>query len=131
MVVEQYLSPPGLGHQEHAGPGQVVAVKEFAAWSTRTPNSKRPVAPHPGLMRLPDQGGQDVAVLQVVIIARTVKIRGHDRQIPCAVLTVVRPAHLDARDLGQGIGSVRGLQGAGQQIGFSDGLRTFARIDAA
>lgn len=82
-------------------------------------------------MRLADQRGQDMAGLQVVVVARAVEIGRHDRQIPCAVLAVVRPAHLDARDLGHGVGAVRGLQGAGQKMGFEDGLRAFAGIDAA
>lgn len=82
-------------------------------------------------MRLADQGRQNVAGLQVVVVARAIEIGRHDRQISRSVLPVVGPAHLDARDLGHCVGAVRGLQGSAQQIGFADGLRTFAGIDAA
>ena len=82
-------------------------------------------------MSLADQGGEDVAGLQIVVVARAVEVGRHDRKIAGAVLAVVGPAHLDASDLGHGVGAVRGFKGAGQQVGFADGLRTFPRVDAA
>jgi len=81
-------------------------------------------------MGFTDQGRQDVTGLQVVVIARAVEVGGHDCQISGAELAVVGPAHLDARDLGHGVGTVRGLQRAAQKIGFKDGLRAFPRVDA-
>lgn len=82
-------------------------------------------------MGLADQGGEDVAGLQVVVVARAVEVGRHYCQIARAVLAVVGPAHLDARDLGHGVGAIGGFQGAGQQIGFADGLRAFSGVDAA
>ena len=81
-------------------------------------------------MRLADQGGQDVAGLQIVVVARAVQVGGHDRKVPRAVLAVVGPAHFDSRNLGHRVGTVGGLQGACQEIEFTDGLRAFPRIDA-
>ena len=131
MVVEQRFGCLRLAHQKHAGIGKIVAVEKFAARPTRSPDNELPVSPNLGFMGLADQGGQDVAGLQVVVVARAVEVGRHDRKVARAVLAVVGPAHLDARDLGQGVGAVRGFQGAAQKIGFADGLRTFPWIDAA
>ena len=81
-------------------------------------------------MRLAYQGRQDVAGLQVVVVARAVEVGGHNGKVPRAILAIVGPAHLDARDLGHGVRTVRGLQGTGQKIGFADGLRALPGIDA-
>jgi hypothetical protein len=131
VVVKQRFGLSGLAHQEHAGACQVVAVEEFAARRARSPDNEFPVAPHLGFVGLADQGGQDVAGLQVVVVAGAVEVGRHDREVARAVLAVVGPAHLDARDLGHGVGAVRGFKGARQQVGFADGLRTFPGIDAA
>ena len=130
MVAEQLVGTPNFLHQEHAGFGQVVAVEKFTTRRTRAPDRETPVSPHLGFMSLADQGGQDVAGLQVVVVARAIEVGGHDGQISGAELTVVGPAHLNARDLGHSVGTVRGLQRAAQKIGFTDGLRAFPRVDA-
>ena len=130
MVAIQRVGLPGLGHQEHACVGQVVAVEEFAARRARAPDREAPVPPHLGLMGLADQGGQDVAGLQIVVITRAVKVGGHDGKISGAVLAVVSPAHLDAGDLGHSVGAVRGFQGPGKEVFFLDRLRAQLRINA-
>ena len=50
-------------------------------------------------MELPDQSRKYVRCLQVEIVARAVQVGRHHRQVLGAVLAVVAPAHLDARDL--------------------------------
>ena len=47
-----------------------------------------------------------------------------------AVLAVVAPAHLDAGDLGQGVGPVGGLKRAGEEVVLGDGLRGELGVDA-
>lgn len=71
-----------------------------------------------------------MAGFQVIVVARSVQVGGHDGQKFCAVLAVVAPALLDSRDLGQGVGTVGGLQRAGQQIFFLHGLGGMFGIDA-
>ncbi len=77
-----------------------------------------------------DERRQHVAGLQVVIVARSVEIGRHRAQVGRAVLAVVRPAHLDAGDLGEGIRPVGGLERPGEQVVLADRLRAIARVDA-
>lgn len=71
-----------------------------------------------------------MAVLQVIVVARPVKIGRHHRQVLGAVLAVVAPAHFDAGDLGERVGPVGGLQRAGEQAVFAHRLRRHLRVDA-
>ena len=96
----------------------------------RPPNHNllRPV--HLGLMEPPNQRRQDMRILRVKIIPRPVKIRRHDGHKLGAVLTVVRLAHLDAGDLGDGIRLIRRFQRAGQEVFLLHGLRGVLGVDA-
>ena len=67
----------------------------------------------------------------VVVVPRTVQVGRHSRQVARAVLAVVRPAHFDARDLGQRIGPVGGLQRPGEQITLAHRLWCQLGVDAA
>ena len=60
--------------------------------------------------RIVEELRDDVGVLRVIIVSRSVEIGRHHRQIVRAVLPVVAPTHFDAGDFGQGIGPVGGLQ---------------------
>lgn len=71
-----------------------------------------------------------MAGFQVIIVTRSVQVGGHDGQKFCPVLAVVTPALLDSRNLGQSVGTVGGLQRAGQQIFFLHGLGGMFGIDA-
>ena len=82
------------------------------------------------LCYLADQRGQHVRFLRIEVIAWTVEIGGHGRQVTGMELPIVRPAHLDACDLGQRIGTVGGLERPGEQILFLDRLRAELGIDA-
>ena len=75
-------------------------------------------------METADQGGQDVAVLGVEVVAGPVKVGRHDRAVVGAMLAVVAFAELDAGDLGDGIGLVRRLQHAGQERVLAIGCGT-------
>lgn len=98
-------------HQEGAGLGKVVGVEELAARGSGTPDGELARASGDGFGRLADQGGEDVRVVKVEVIAGTVEVGGHGSEILCPVLAVVTPAHLDAGDLSDGVGPVGGLEG--------------------
>ena len=70
-------------------------------------------------------------VIQVEVIAGTVKICWHRGKISRPILAIIGPAHLYARNLCYGIGPVRRLQRTRQQILFLHGLWAGLRIDAA
>lgn len=82
-------------------------------------------------MELAQQRRDDVTVLRVVVVARSVQIGRHHSQILRAVLAVVAPAHFDAGDLGQRVRAVGRLQRAGQQAVLAHRLRRHLRVDAA
>ena len=117
-------------HQIHAGIRHVLAVEEFPSWRACAPHRHRGTVALLGLVELADQGRDDVAVLRVVVVARAIQVGGHHRQVAGAVLPVVAPAHLDAGDLGQGVGPVGGLQRAGEQVFLPHRLGAQLGIDA-
>jgi hypothetical protein len=57
-----------------------------------------------GQVQLADHRRNDVAVLQVVVVAGAVEVGRHDAAVVGAVLAVVALAELDAGDLGDGVG---------------------------
>ena len=121
----------GQVHQVHAGVGHVVAVQKLAQRGASAPGGHGGVATLFGLVKLADQRRQHMAVLQVVVVARAIQVGGHGGQKAGAVLAVVGRAHLNACDLGQGVGAVGGLQRAGQQVLFAHGLGALAWVNAA
>jgi hypothetical protein len=68
-----------------------------------------------GLVELAEQRRDDVAVLEVEVVAGAVEVGGHDAAEVAPVLAVVALAELDAGDLGDGVGLVGGLERAGEQ----------------
>src|SRR5438477_9892662 len=110
---------------------EVVAVKEFATRSSGTPDGQLGFSRAFCLYNLAHQGGQHVRSLEIEIIAGPIEVSWHCGQIAGAVLTVIRPAHLDASDFGQRVCAVSRLKRASQQVLFLDGLRSEFRIDAA
>ena len=71
-----------------------------------------------------------MALNQVEIVARAVEVGRHDRDEVAAILPAIGLAELDAGDLGDRIPLVGGLQRAGQQGAFGNGLRRQPRINA-
>jgi hypothetical protein len=65
-----------------------------------------------------------------VVVGGPVEIRRHDREVARARLAVVRPAHLDARDLGKRIRSIGRFERPREQVVLANRLRAVARIDA-
>lgn len=125
--IEQFI---GKVHQQQARIRHVVAVQKLPPRRPGPPNHYFAITPLLRLMHLADQRRQHVRGLQIVVVARTIQIGGHHGQITCPVLPVVRPAHLDAGDLGDRIGAVGGLERPGQKVFLLDRLRAIARVDA-
>src|SRR3989441_660748 len=120
----------GQVHQVNAGVGHVVAVHELTAWLAGAPQRHRFLAAYLGLVEFADQRGQDVARLEVVVVAGPVHVVRHDAEVARAVLAVVRPAHLDAGNLRQGVRAVGRLERPGEEVLLLDRLRAVARVDA-
>src|SRR3989442_7700847 len=120
----------GEVHQVDAGVGHVVAVDELAARLAGAPQRHRFLAPYFGLVEFADQRRQDVARLEVVVVAGPVHVVRHGAEVARAVLAIERPAHLDAGDLRQGVRAVGRLQRPGEEVLLLDRLRAVARVDA-
>ncbi len=118
-------------HQEDAGIGTVVGMKELAPRRARAPDRDVVGTGQLRLMRLADQGRQNVAGVQVEIVAGAVQIGRHGADEIAAMLFPVRLGQFDASDLGDRIPFVGGFQRAGQQGALRDRLRGLFRIDAA
>ena len=82
------------------------------------------------LVRLQDQGGHDVALQPVEMVANPVKVCRHDRDVVTSVLAAIGLAKLDTCDLGHRVPLVGGLQRSGQQRFLRDRLGGQSRIDA-
>jgi len=83
-----------------------------------------------GKAQFADHGGDNVAVGKVIVVARAVEIGGHDGKVLGAVLPVIGPAHFNAGNLGQGVGTISGLQRTGEEVVLLDRLGAVARVDA-
>ena len=84
----------------------------------------------PGEVEFADQRRQDMGGFQVEIVVGAVEVGGHDRDVGGPVLAVVGVAHLDAGDLGDGVGRVGGFQRPGEQGVFADRLGGELGVDA-
>ena len=116
--------------EEHQRVRQIVHVQELALRFAAAPKYHLGRAGQFRFVHLAHQRGQDMGVVQVVVVARPVQIGRHRGQPLGAVLAVVRPAHLDTGDLRQRVRPVGGFQRAGEQVFFPYRLRAIARVDA-
>ena len=91
------------------------------------PHSATSARARPWLEEAAQQRGRDVAVLRIVIVARTVEVGRHRGDEVAAVLPPVRLAQLDARDLGDRIPFVGRLERAGQQFDLPASAAALAR----
>lgn len=116
--------------KEDTGIGHVISMQEFPQGGARAPDAHLGKSLSLGLMETADHGRDHMAVFRVIIVTCAVEVRRHGADGVKAVLLAVGLAHLDARDLGQGIGIIGGLQGSGEQVLLFDGLRAELGIDA-
>ena len=85
---------------------------------------------HLGGVKAGQQRGRHMAVLGMKVVARTVEIGRHGGDVVGPVLATVGLGELDARDLGDRIPLVGGLEWACQQGVLGNGLRRKLWIDA-
>ena len=85
---------------------------------------------HLGLVELPDERRQQVAGLQVEVVARAVEVGRHQGDAFRPVLAGEAAAQLDAGDLGDGVGAVGLLERAGEEVLLLERLRRQPGIDA-
>jgi len=81
-------------------------------------------------INLAHHGGHHVAVFQVEVVVRTVKVRRHHSEVVGAVLQVIAFAHLEARDLCDGVFLVSVLEFAREEGVLLHWLRGVFRINA-
>ena len=118
-------------HQEDAEVGQVVHIEELPQRGAVPPADHLLRPGHLGLMEAPDQRGQHMAVLGMVVVVGAVQVGGHHTDEIGAVLPVEELTVFQPGDFRQGVGLVGFLQSARQQAVLLHGLRRHARIDAA
>lgn len=83
-----------------------------------------------GQVNLADHGRQHMAVLQMEVIVRTVKVGRHYGNVVRAILQVKTLAHLQSRNLRDGIRFVRIFQRRGEEHLLLHRLRSLTRINA-
>ena len=81
-------------------------------------------------VNLTHHGRHHMAVFQVEVVIRAVKIRGHHGEVVRAILQVVAFAHLEARNLSNCVFFVSVLEFACEQRVFFHRLRCVLRVDA-
>ena len=81
-------------------------------------------------VNLAHHGGHHVAVFQMEVVVRAVKVRGHHGEIVGAVLQVVTFAHLEACNLCDGVFLVGVLEFAREEGVLLHWLRGVLRVDA-
>ena len=116
--------------QVDTGRGEVVGIEQLPAGGAGSPDGDLGGTGADGFGGLADESREDVRVGEVEVVVWAVEVGGHGGQVPGAVLAVVAPAHLDPGDLGEGVGAVGGLEGAGEEAGLGHGLGGELGVDA-
>lgn len=81
-------------------------------------------------INLAHHGGHHVAVFQVEVVVRTIKVRRHHSEVVGAILQVVAFAHLEACNLCDGVFLIGVLEFAREEGILLHGLRCVLRVDA-
>src|SRR5262245_40450946 len=105
-------------------------MKEFPKRRTSAPTRDRLSASLLGFMEFPDQSGENVRGLEVVVVIWPIHVGGHGADKVAPVLPSVGLAHLDARDFGYGIPLIGGFEVASKQVFFFQRLRREPGINA-
>ena len=120
-----------VAEQEEAGAREVVRVQELPEGRPGAPERQLALAAELGVVHLADHRGKHVGLLEGEIVAGPVEVARHGADEVAAVLPAGEVAHADARDLGEGVALVGGLERAGEQGGLGDGLGRRLGVDAA
>ncbi len=113
-----------------AGAGEIIGVEEFAAGGSGSPHGDGCVAVFLGFVEAADEGGDDVGVFRVVVVAGAVKVGRHGAVVEQTVLSAVMLAEFESGDFRDGVGFVGGLKGRSQQAIFGHRLGCHFRVDA-
>ena len=105
-------------------------MEEFALRRACAPRDDFGAAGGFRLVKLTNQRGQHVRVLQVIVVPGTVEIGRHRRVEHHAELLPVGLGELETRDLGNSVGLVGRLQRSGEQTILGHRLRCELRINA-
>ena len=105
-------------------------MKELPARRAGAPGDHLRGAGLARLVEAADQRRQDVGVLRVVVVARTVEVRRHRRVEEDAVLLAVVLAELQSRDLRDRVGLVRRLQRTREEAVLRHRLGRVLGVDA-
>ena len=73
-------------HQEQAGIRQIIDVEKLPPGCPAPPDDDLLTAFRAGIVELPDEGGQDMAALEVEVVARAIEVGGHRGDEVAAVL---------------------------------------------
>src|SRR6185312_14058512 len=120
----------GQRRQQHQRTREVVGVQEFTPRLPASPDAQAPTTAAACLVRLAQERRENVSGRKIVVVAGPVEVGGHGREPAAPELAVVRPAHLDPRDLGDRVWPVGRLERTAQQRALRQRLRSVARIDA-
>lgn len=119
-----------MPHQEDARVSEIVNVQEFTARRARTPDLEALSLGALRLVRLADQSRQDVAGLQIEIVARPVEVGRHGRDEVTAMLPAIGLGELDPGDLSDGAPLIGRLEAHGEDGILANRLRRKLGIDA-
>src|SRR5258708_5365424 len=108
----------------------VFAEQELPPGVSRAPYLDFRTIKHLCLVKFAHQRRKDMARLKVVVIAGAIEVGRHGAKVVCAVLTVVRPAHLYPGNLRYRVRPIGRLQRSGKKVVLLYRLRTVARINA-
>ena len=125
-----WLAAVVVQQQMQAGVGQVVDVEELAAGRAAAPYFYFGQAPRPGFVELAQQGRQHVRIAQVVIVAGTVEVGGHDADEVATVLSPVGFAELQVSNLSGDVRLVGRFQQTYQQRVLRNGLWGQLKVNA-
>ena len=120
----------GVLEEVEGGVGEVVGVEEFAFDGAGAPDGDGRGVGFFGFVDLAEECGEDVAGVEVVVVAGAVEVGGHGADVVVVVLAAVAVAEFDGGDLGDGVGAVGGFEGAGEEGVFGDGLGGVFGVDA-
>src|SRR3990167_5676609 len=105
-------------------------MQEFPARRSRAPDFKVAPPSRFRLMRLAKKRWNDMAGVKVEIVAGSVKIGRHRRNVIGAMLLAVGFAKFQSGDFRNRVPLIRRLQRTGQQRAFRNRLRRKFRVDA-
>ena len=110
-------------------PSEVVDEQELPQWGAGPPDDNFRSVLFFGLMNPPNEGGNNVGVFRVKVVARAVDIGRHGGDPVATILNAVGLRLLDASNFRHGVGRIGRLELPSQQRVFGDWLWCKLRIN--